>query len=150
PLLSVETARERILEAIPGPLPAEAHAPGRALGQVLATSVLATTDLPPWDNSAMDGYAVRAVDVATAAEDRPTTLRVLGEVPAGGLAAMAVEPGGAIRIATGAPLPMGADAVVPVESTTPLAADGTPSGPRGRDATGPLPAAVAVHVSAGE
>ena len=150
PLLSVEAARERVLAAIDGPLPAEAHAPESALGHVLAASVLATTDLPPWDNSAMDGYAIRAADVAAATEEAPVRLRVVGEVPAGGVAAMAVEPGSAIRIATGAPLPSTADAVVPVELTTPLAADGAPSGPRGREATGPLPAAIAVHTAVGE
>ena len=78
-------------------------------------------------------------DVAAAVEDAPVRLRVVGEVPAGGVAPSSVEAGCAIRIATGAPLPIGADAVVQVEQTTPLRADGTPSGPRGRDATGPLP-----------
>ena len=150
PLLSVEAARALVLDAIDGPLPAETHTPENALGRVLAMSVVATTDLPPWDNSAMDGYAIRAADVTAAAEDAPVRLRVVGEVPAGDVAAMAVDPGTAIRIATGAPLPTGGDAVVPVELTTPLASDGAPSGPRGRDATGPLPAAVAVHVAVGE
>ena len=119
-LLSVETARERVLAAIGDPLAAEAHAPDSALGQVLAVSVLAATDLPPWDNSAMDGYAIRASDVAAAVEDAPVRLRVVGEVPAGGVAPSSVEAGCAIRIATGAPLPIGADAVVQVELTTPL------------------------------
>ena len=150
PLLSVESARERVLAAIGGPLPAETLSPEAALGQVLATPVVATTDLPPWDNSAMDGYAIRAADVADAAEDRPVRLRVVGEVPAGGVADRAVEPGTAIRIATGAPLPAGADAVVPVELTTPLDEAGDATGPRGRDATGPLPAACAVHEAVGE
>jgi molybdopterin molybdotransferase len=146
PLLSVEAAQERVLAALGGPLPTETLEPEAALGQVLAAPVVATTDLPPWDNSAMDGYAVRATDVADAAEERPIHLRVTGEVPAGGRADRAVESGTAIRIATGAPLPAGADAVVPVESTTPLGSDGTAVGPRGRDATGPLPAGCAVHV----
>jgi molybdopterin molybdotransferase len=149
PLLSVEAAQERVLAALGGPLPTETLEPEAALGQVLAAPVVATTDLPPWDNSAMDGYAVRATDVADAAEERPIHLRVTGEVPAGELADRAVEPGTAIRIATGAPLPAGADAVVPVESTTPLGADGTAIGPRGRDATGPLPAGCAVHLAVG-
>ena len=149
PLLSVEAARERVLAALGGPLPTETLGPEAALGRVLAAPVVATTDLPPWDNSAMDGYAVRAADLAGAAEDRPIHLRVIGEVPAGGLADRAVEPGTAIRIATGAPLPAGADAVVPVELTTPLDADGAAVGPRGRDASGPLPAACAVHVDGG-
>ncbi|MGZ8527246.1 MAG: molybdopterin molybdotransferase MoeA [Candidatus Limnocylindrales bacterium] len=149
PLLSVEAARERVLAAIGGPLPTETLSPEAALGQVLAAPVMATTDLPPWDNSAMDGYAVRAADLAGAAEDRPIQLRVIGEVPAGGQADRPVEPGTAIRIATGAPLPAGADSVVPVELTTPFGADGTAVGPRGRDATGPLPAACAVHAVVG-
>ena len=80
----------------------------------------------------------------------PVRLRVVGEVPAGGVADRAVEPGTAIRIATGAPLPAGADAVVPVELTTPLDEAGDATGPRGRDATGPLPAACAVHEAVGE
>jgi molybdopterin molybdotransferase len=146
PLLSVEAAQERVLAALGGPLPTEAVDPEAALGRVLAAPVVATTDLPPWDNSAMDGYAVRASDVVDAAEERPIKLRVIGEVPAGGLADRAVEPGTAIRIATGAPLPAGADAVAPVEATTPLGVYGTAIGPRGRDATGPLPAGCAVHV----
>ena len=149
PLLSVEAARERVLAALGGPLPTETLAPEVALGHVLAAPVVATTDLPPWDNSAMDGYAVRSADLVNAAEDRPIHLRIIGEVPAGGLADRAVEPGTAIRIATGAPLPPGADAVVPVESTTPLSADGAAIGPRGRDATGPLPAGCAVLVVVG-
>ena len=149
PLLSVEAARERVLAVLGGPLPTETLAPEVALGQVLAAPVVATTDLPPWDNSAMDGYAVRSADLVDAAEDRPIHLRVIGEVPAGGLADRAVEPGTAIRIATGAPLPPAADAVVPVESTTPLSAAGAAIGPRGRDATGPLPAGCAVLVAVG-
>jgi molybdopterin molybdotransferase len=147
PLLSVETARDRVLAALAGPTPVETHTPENALGHVLSEPVIAATDLPPWDNSAMDGYAIRAADVAAASEDRPAVLRVVGEVPAGGRAIQDVEPGTAIRIATGAPLPDGADAVVAVEQTTPLGPDGTPSGPRGGDATGPLPAACAVHAS---
>jgi molybdopterin molybdotransferase len=87
--------------------------------------------------------------VTAATDEAPARLRIVGEVPAGGVAAEPVEPGAAIRIATGAPLPAGADAVVPVELTTPLGADGTPVGPRGRDATGPLPAACAVHAAVG-
>jgi molybdopterin molybdotransferase len=150
PLLSVEEARERVLAAVSGPTPADAHAPETALWHVLAEPVVAATDLPPWDNSAMDGYAIRAADVATAREDAPVRLRVIGEVPAGGQAGVAVVAGTAIRIATGGPLPSGADAVVPVEETTPLDGDGSPAGPRGRDATGPLPAACAVHLAVGE
>jgi molybdenum cofactor synthesis domain-containing protein len=116
-----------------------------ALGRVAAARVLATTDLPPWDNSAMDGYALRAAEVATASEDEPVILGLAGESAAGGSAGELGKPGTAIRIATGAPLPAGADAVVQVELTTPLDADGTPAGERGRQARTGIPAAVRVH-----
>jgi molybdopterin molybdotransferase len=143
-LRSVEEARSAILAAIAGPLAAEIVAVEDTLGRVLAEDVLAAVTLPPWDNSGMDGYAILAADVAAASEDGPARLAVAGEVPAGGVADRAVEHGSAIRIATGAPIPQGADAVVPVEATTPLDAGGR-AGPRGRDATGPLPAAILVH-----
>ncbi len=145
-LLSVEEALASVLATIPDPLPAEQASPESALGRWLAAPVIATTDLPPWDNSAMDGYAIRAADTIGASEDRPVVLRVAGEARAGEIARGRVEPGHAFRIATGAPLPAGADAVVPVEQTTPLDASGAATGPRGRDATGPLPPACAVHV----
>ena len=103
---------------------------------MLAEPVVAAVSLPPWDNSAMDGYAVRAADTVGASEERPVRLDVTGDVPAGKAATGTVGPGEAFRIATGAPIPPGADAVVPVEGTTPLDADGRP-GPRGRDAAGP-------------
>jgi molybdopterin molybdotransferase len=145
-LRTVEEAREAILAAIPAPLGAEVASVDRALGRVLAADVAAAVTLPPWDNSAMDGYAIRFADVAGATEDRPVPLQVSGEVPAGGRADRGVDPGTAIRIATGAPIPAGADSVMPVEETTPLDAEGD-AGPRGRDAVGPLPAAVLVHAA---
>jgi molybdopterin molybdotransferase len=144
PLERVETARERILAQIPEPLPSETVAIGDALGRVLATAVTAATTLPPWDNSAMDGYALMAADAAAATEADPVRLAVTGEVAAGAAATTPVSRGLVVRIATGAPLPAGADAVVPVEGTTPLDASGA-LGPRGRDATGPLPAAILIH-----
>ncbi len=144
-LLSVEAALERILGSVAGALPAETVAVGDALGRVLAEPATSVVDLPPWDNSAMDGYAIRAADVVSAGADAPVRLEVLGEVPAGAAPRLAVRPGTALRIATGAPVPAGADAVVPVEETTPLDATGT-AGERGRDATGPLPAACLVHL----
>ncbi|MFI5225304.1 MAG: gephyrin-like molybdotransferase Glp [Candidatus Limnocylindrales bacterium] len=143
-LLSVEEALAEVLAAIPGPLPAEDVAPESAVGRWLAAPVIATTDLPPWDNSAMDGYAIRAAETAGASEEAPVRLRVVGEIAAGSWPSLVVEPGTAIRIATGARIPVGADAVVPVELTTPMAADGS-SGPRGREAAGPLPEACLVH-----
>ena len=144
PLERVEAARDRILAQIPGPLTAENVAVDAALGRVTATPIHAAVTLPPWDNSAMDGYALVASDVSGASEAAPIRLAVAGEVAAGTAATMAVTQGSALRIATGAPLPAGADAVVPVEETTPLDAAGA-TGARGRDATGPLPAAVLVH-----
>jgi molybdopterin molybdotransferase len=144
-LLSVEEARDRVLAAAGGPLPSESIAVGDALRRVLAADVRSVTALPPWDNSAMDGYAILASDTVAATEIAPARLRVTGEAAAGAAASASVRPGVALRIATGAPVPAGADAVVPVESTTPLGPDGSASGPRGRDASGPLPAAILVH-----
>jgi molybdenum cofactor synthesis domain-containing protein len=88
-----------------------------ALGCVLAAPVSAGEPVPPWDNSAMDGFAVRSVDVATATADRPVPLPVVATVAAGAAADTAVGPGEAVRIMTGAPMPPGADAVVMVERT---------------------------------
>ena len=115
-LLRVEEALERILSRA-RPLPAEDCAPEEAVGRVLAAPVVASTSLPPWDNTAMDGFAVRSSDVARASEDAPVELRVLAEVAAGHVPARDVEPGTALRITTGAMIPAGADAVVPVEDT---------------------------------
>jgi molybdopterin molybdotransferase len=145
-LLTVEEARERVLAAVPGRLGAESMSVADALGRVVVDPVRSLTALPPWDNSAMDGYAVRSADVAAATEQAPVRLAVVGEVRAGSPSDVAVLPGTAVRIATGAPLPPGADAVVPVEGTTPLAAGDSVPGPRGRDATGPVPVACLVHV----
>ncbi len=144
-LLSVEEALAAVLGAVGEPLEGEVIATDGSLRRVLAEPVISETDLPPWDNSAMDGYAVRAVDIATAAEDAPIILRVVGEVAAGEASSIVVEPGTAIRIATGAPVPAGGDAVVPVELTTPLDDAGSPIGTRGRDASGPLPAGCLIH-----
>jgi molybdopterin molybdotransferase len=92
----------------------------------------------------MDGYAIVAADTAAASEERPVELRVIADIAAGAAPVVTVAPGTAARIATGARLPEGADAVVPVEVTTPLDADRRP-GPRGRDATGPMPIACLVY-----
>ena len=147
-LLSVEAAQATVLAGVEPPPEFELLAPELALGRVLAEPVAAATSLPPWDNSAMDGYAIRHADVAAATEDRPVRLTVVGEARAGRAPDVRVLAETAVRIATGAPLPPGADAVVPVELTTPLDAGGSP-GPRGRDAAGPLPSACLVHVAVG-
>ncbi|MGH3388878.1 MAG: molybdotransferase-like divisome protein Glp [Actinomadura sp.] len=88
-----------------------------AAGAALAEPVTAPVPLPPFDNSAMDGYAVCASDVAAASEEAPVTLPVIGDVAAGDLTASAIRPGLSVRIMTGAPMPAGADAVIPVEWT---------------------------------
>ncbi|MGH3290820.1 MAG: molybdotransferase-like divisome protein Glp [Trebonia sp.] len=88
-----------------------------AYGLVLAEDVTAASALPSFDNSAMDGYAVRVADVASASEEHPVTLPVVAEVAAGDTGAYALQPGTSIRIMTGAMLPHGTEAVVPVEWT---------------------------------
>ena len=142
-LLSVEAARDAVLAATE-PVGKESIAPADALGRVTAESVSGRVSLPPWPNSAMDGYAIRAADTAGATETEPIELRVIADIAAGAAPDVTVEPGTAARIATGARMPAGADAVVPVEATTPLDATGK-AGPRGRDATGPVPTACLVH-----
>ena len=116
PLLSLEEAREQMLVGLE-PLATEQVALVDALGRVLAHDLVSETTLPPWDNSAMDGFAVRAADVALSTAQKPVRLRVVGESSAGRLPDRRVEPGTAVRILTGAPVPDGADAVVPVEQT---------------------------------
>ncbi len=88
-----------------------------AHGCILAEDITAPLDLPPFDNSAMDGYAVRSEDLAGASEPAPVHLPVVGDIPAGSSPAYSVQPGLCVRIMTGAPVPPGADAVVPVEWT---------------------------------
>jgi len=111
-MLPVEEAQERVLAEITT-LAAEDVALEEALGRVLREDVVAPADVPERDNSAMDGYAVRAEDVAHA----PVSLRVIDDLPAGRVTSTRVERGTAIRIMTGALLPEGADAVAQVEIT---------------------------------
>ena len=111
-LLPVEEALERVKAAF-GPLPAEQVSVAEALGRVLADDVEARVTQPPAAVSAMDGYAVRAVDVA----EPPIVLRTIGEAPAGGAYEGTVGPGEAVRIFTGGPVPDGADAIVIQEDT---------------------------------
>ena len=146
-LLSVEAARDAVL-AVTEPVGTESIIPADALGRVTAETVSGRVSLPPWPNSAMDGYAIRAADTSGATETAPVELRVIGDIAAGASPDVTVEPGTAARIATGARMPAGADAVVPVEATTPLDATGHP-GPRGRDATGPVPSACLIHEPVG-
>lgn len=145
-LLSVEAAQATVLAGVEPLADLDRMSPELALGRVLGAPVLAATSLPPWDNSAMDGYAIRSADAAHATEARPARLTVVGEVRAGLAPHVEVLAGSAVRIATGAPIPRGADAVVPVEQTSPVDATGN-VGARGREATGSLPAACLVHVA---
>jgi molybdopterin molybdotransferase len=112
--LSYPEARERVLAAA-HPLPPEQVPLAEALGRPLVKPVVARHPLPPFRNSAMDGIAVRADDLAKATATAPATLRVIGTVAAGHVAASALGAGEAVRIMTGAMLPEGADAVIPVE-----------------------------------
>ena len=116
-MLTVEEARSRVLAAVPV-LGAEMVSLDAALGRVLAEAVVAGRDLPAWDNSAMDGYALRAADTTTAAPGRPVSLRILGDLPAGAVAERPVRAGEAYRILTGAPMPAGADTVIPQEEVS--------------------------------
>lgn len=87
------------------------------LGRVLAEPVVAQDSLPPFANSSMDGYALVAADSQNANHDGPATLRVVGDIAAGAVPNVTLQPGTAARIMTGAPVPQGADAVIPVEDT---------------------------------
>ncbi len=111
--VSVAEARELILGAVPA-LGTESVGLERATGRVLAEEVRAEISIPPEDNSAMDGYALRAADAARA----PSLLRVVDDLPAGRRSQRAIGPGESARIMTGAAIPAGADAVVMIEDTT--------------------------------
>jgi molybdopterin molybdotransferase len=115
-LIAFDEARAKVLDRL-RPLPARRVPLAEALGCVLAEDVAAGEDLPPFANSAMDGFALRSEDVRGAGEGSPVGLRLVGEVFAGSAKLPKVEPGTAVRIMTGGPLPPGADAVVPVERT---------------------------------
>jgi molybdopterin molybdotransferase len=109
----LEEARAEVLSAV-APLDAEQVPIWEARGRVLAEDVTAPEDVPPWANSAMDGFAVRGADVVGSG----SVLDVIGDLPAGSTTESVVGPGQAIRIMTGAPMPAGADTVVRVEDTT--------------------------------
>ncbi len=115
-MISVEAALERILAEF-HVLEPETRPILEAMGQVLCDDIIAPFDIPPLENSAMDGYAVRWACVSEASRENPVELRVIGVVAAGSLPDRPVEQGAAIRIMTGAPIPPGADAVVPFEDT---------------------------------
>jgi molybdopterin molybdotransferase len=115
-LSTVDEHVERIVESLE-PLHPYDQPLLEALGLPVCENITAPMDLPAFDNSAMDGYAVYFDDVVTASEDHPVHLPVVGEMAAGQTKLFALSPGTAVRIMTGAPVPQGADAVVPVEWT---------------------------------
>jgi len=115
-MITVEEALENILSNIQ-PLGAEKVPILETLGRVIAEDIYAGRDIPPLDNSGMDGYAVRWEDIQDASPDHRVQLEVIEDLPAGFMASKAVGKGQAIRIMTGAPIPNGADTVVPVEDT---------------------------------
>ena len=118
-MLSVEEAFQRIMACF-SPLGTEEKPLMDCLGQVLAADVTSPLDLPPLANSGMDGYALRREDIAGASAQEPRNLKVIGLVAAGQVSDQTVVPGTAIRIMTGAPVPDGADTVVPFEETDEL------------------------------
>jgi molybdopterin molybdotransferase len=134
--LSVVDALEAVLAGV-AVLPAEQAPLLQALGRVLAEPIIAQDSLPPFANSSMDGYAVRAADLGGATAVHPITLQVVADIAAGLVTGAVVGPGQAARIMTGAPLPAGADAVVPVEDTD----------EQWRGAERPLPATIQIHRS---
>jgi molybdopterin molybdotransferase len=119
-MISVEEALKKILSYVEVLEPEEKPILD-CLGQVLAEDVYSNIDVPPLDNSAMDGFAVRAEDTRGASKSFPKYLTVIGQVAAGSMPTKEVQPGTTIRIMTGAPLPVGADAVVQFEDTDEVA-----------------------------
>ena len=116
PLLNVDAALDKILADM-RTLEAEAVSLPDAYCRVLAEDIVSPIDLPPFDNSAMDGYAIRYEDSADASAANPATLSVTMDIMAGKAPAGRLEAGHAARIMTGAPIPAGASAVIPVEDT---------------------------------
>lgn len=108
--------RDRLVAAVT-PTPSGLLALADAAGLVLAEDLRARVATPPFDNSAMDGYAVRALDIADAGPDHPVVLAVTDDIPAGRTERVTLTPGTAVRIMTGAPMPTGADTIVQLEAT---------------------------------
>ena len=115
-MITVEQALDEILLRTE-PLGFEKVSILEALGRVIGEDILANRDIPPFDNAGMDGYALRWDDIQKASSDHPVRLEVVEDLPAGSMSVKAVGKGEAIRIMTGAPIPKGADTVVPVEET---------------------------------
>lgn len=139
-MISVEEALERILSYV-RVMEVEEKPILDALYQVAAEDIVSDMDIPSLDNTAMDGYAVRAADTAGASEASPVNLRVAGELAAGYLFDGEVHAGEAVRIMTGAPMPRGSDAVVPFEETDEPSGRAFGSFAKSRDTVGVLKAA---------
>jgi molybdopterin molybdotransferase len=120
--LQLEEALERLCAVVPAPALEEVPL-AAAAGRIAARPVLSPIDLPPFDNSAMDGYAVRAADVASASPENPVRLRVAARTPAGEVPAQTIRNGECVRLFTGSVLPTGGDAVVMQEDTRPGSPD---------------------------
>lgn len=133
--ISVDEALDYILRRM-APLDSHPIPIVEALDRVLAENIVSPVNIPPFVNSAMDGYAVRSGDVVSASLELPILLKVAAEVPAGAVPEGPVEPGTAVRIMTGAPVPPGSDAVVPFELTS-----------EGRDEAGQTAGQVAIYKS---
>ncbi|HUS37556.1 MAG TPA: molybdopterin molybdotransferase MoeA, partial [Verrucomicrobiae bacterium] len=116
-MLSLEEAVEKLLQSVKPIAGDESASIADAIGRVVAEDVLAPSPLPAFDNSAMDGWAVRSADVQGASADSPVTLECITKVPAGGTFSGTIGAGQCARIFTGSPLPTGADAVVMQEDT---------------------------------
>jgi molybdopterin molybdotransferase len=115
-MLSVKEAQQRILSHFK-PLESTFVPLDAALGRILSQDIQSNHELPSFDNSSVDGFAVRTADLASAGKDNPVTLKVVADIPAGSVSELILSNGQAARIMTGAPVPAGADAVVMVEDT---------------------------------
>jgi len=123
-MISVEQALEKILNYVPV-LGGEERPILDCLGQVLAEEITSNINIPPLDNTAMDGYAVRSIDTRGASPQSPQLLRVIETLAAGSISKSELKPGTAIRIMTGAPIPKGADSIVRFEDTDEQQREGT-------------------------
>ncbi|MBA4379675.1 MAG: hypothetical protein C0393_03135 [Anaerolinea sp.] len=132
-MLTVSEAQQRILSHFE-PLEVQTLPLDQTAGRVLAEDICATVDLPPFDNSSMDGFALRTADTQGSNSSHPVTLSVVADIPAGNLSYILIGPGQAARIMTGAPIPARADAVVKVEDTD-----------HSREPGAPAPEAVSVY-----
>ena len=115
--LSYTEARELLLRHV-APVEAQEIPLASLAGRILAQDVVARENVPPFDRSPYDGYAFQSADTSSCTAENPATLEILEEIPAGGVSHRAVTSGHAVKILTGAPIPEGADAVIPFEKTT--------------------------------